>query len=50
MIFGDGSVYEGQFEQDYPNGQGTFQYVNKDRYVGLFVDGRKQGRGTYYFS
>jgi len=30
----DGSVYIGEFEDNVPQGRGTFEYVNKDKYEG----------------
>jgi hypothetical protein len=50
LIFGDGSVYAGQFVSHLPQGEGNFEYVNKDKYVGEFHEGRKHGKGIYYFS
>ena len=41
MVFGDGSVYSGQFEADLPSGEGTLEYRNKDIYRGGFREGRK---------
>lgn len=32
------------------NGIGNLEYANKDRYVGEFADGRKQGKGKYFFA
>jgi hypothetical protein len=50
MIYGDGSTYSGEFVYDVPHGEGHFEFVNKDKYVGNFQEGKKEGRGTYYFS
>lgn len=32
------------------NGLGTLEYANKDQYIGWFVDGRKHGKGKYFFA
>jgi hypothetical protein len=32
------------------NGVGNLVYTNKDKYIGEFVDGRKHGKGKYYFA
>ena len=32
LVFPDGSAYSGQFQKDLPNGTGTFEYLNKDKY------------------
>jgi len=50
MIFGDGSVYAGRLLNDLPHGEGDFEYVNKDKYIGQFYEGKKDGDGSYYFS
>lgn len=50
MIYGDGSVYSGEFYDDIPHGSGQIEYVNKDTYKGEFKEGKRDGRGVYYFS
>jgi len=50
MLLGDGNSYSGQFLDGQPHGEGTFEYVNKDRYTGNFIRGVKEGHGMYYFS
>ena len=50
MIYGDGSVYQGRFINNLPEGLGYLEYVNKDKYKGQFKQGRKDGKGTYCFS
>lgn len=32
------------------NGKGTFEYLNKDRYIGEFKDGLPNGEGLLIFS
>lgn len=51
--YADGAVYEGEWKNDKYNGQGT-QYLggsevgpDVDFYVGEFVDGYREGHGTY---
>lgn len=29
---------------------GDFEFTNKDKYIGTFENGRKEGKGNYYFS
>ena len=40
-------IYDGEYEDDLPNGQGIMKYANGKQYAGVFVDGEMQGRGTY---
>ena len=34
IVYGDGSVYAGEFLNELPHGVGDFEYVNKDKYIG----------------
>ena len=43
-------VYEGQYLNGEPNGQGTYTYTYGGKYVGEFKDGKKHGQGTYTFA
>ena len=40
-------VYEGQYLNGEPNGQGTYTYTYGGKYVGEFKDGKKHGQGTW---
>jgi len=42
-------IYEGEIENDRPNGKGTLIYRNGTRYVGEYTDGAWNGMGTFYF-
>jgi hypothetical protein len=42
----DGSVYDGEWRDDQPNGQGTLTYLNGQKYVGQWKDDQRCGRGT----
>mmetsp|Transcript_24448 Transcript_24448/g.30429 ORF Transcript_24448/g.30429 Transcript_24448/m.30429 type:complete len:88 (-) Transcript_24448:355-618(-) len=49
MVYLDGSVYEGTWENDRKNLSGRMQYAESgDVYVGEFIDGKRSGRGRYY--
>ena len=45
----EGGKYEGEIENDRPNGKGTLIYRNGTRYVGEYTDGAWNGMGTFYF-
>eukprot|EP00762_Andalucia_godoyi_P001197 ANDGO_02019.mRNA.1 Phosphatidylinositol 4-phosphate 5-kinase 6 len=50
MLYQDGSVYSGPWDNDLPHGdQGMFTFANGDVYVGSFARGLKHGNGTYRF-
>ena len=42
-----GDVFEGEWRNGYPNGQGTFIATNGGKYVGEYKDGQPNGQGTY---
>jgi hypothetical protein len=48
--FGDGTIYYGDWKNDFMDGSGTAWYYNGDCYVGGWKNGEKHGTGTYYFS
>lgn len=51
VSFGDLVIYDGQMEKGLPNGEGTLLYPNTgERYVGHFVDYRRDGFGKLYTS
>ena len=49
MVYFDGSIYEGYWEQGNKNGQGRHVYENGDIYVGEYNDGKRSGRGRMYY-
>lgn len=49
FTFPDGKVYEGDFENDLPNGAGCMTFPNGDTYNGHWKDGKMEGHGTYRF-
>ncbi len=54
LVFKDGSEYEGRFENDLPvyTGFGTYTFPkedSRDYYKGLWMDGKKSGRGKLAF-
>lgn len=46
---GDGGKYEGQIENEKPNGRGSLIYRNGTRYEGEFKQGRWNGKGAFSF-
>ena len=42
-----GKIYEGQFQNNKPHGEGTMIYPNGFKYEGQFKDGKKHGVGIY---
>jgi hypothetical protein len=49
MLFPDGSVYDGQWENDKMHGRGIFISSNRDKYEGTFVYGLKEGHGIMQY-
>ena len=47
--FHDGSIYEGTFRNNLPDGFGKMIYGNGDVYEGEFVRGHKDGKGIYRY-
>jgi hypothetical protein len=45
-----GDVYEGEFRNGIPNGQGTYTSTNGSRYVGGWKDGANDGQGTIIYA
>ena len=51
MIYFDGSVYEGSWEQGNKYGQGrNVDGLTGDIYIGEFSDGKRSGRGRMYYA
>jgi hypothetical protein len=43
-------TYQGEFINGMPDGQGTYIWQNKDRYIGKFKEGKASGRGVMRYS
>ena len=43
-------TYEGAFEKGYPQGKGTYTWMNGDYYEGYFEKGERQGAGKMVFA
>jgi DNA helicase-4 len=43
----NGAIYDGEWRNNKPHGQGTFTYPNGSKYVGEFKDGKFNGQGTF---
>ena len=51
FIYKDGKYYIGDMKNGLPNGKGTKFYKDGNvRYNGEFIDGKKEGHGTNYYS
>ena len=46
----DGAVYEGDFEDGQPAGDGQVRYANGDVYEGGWFESAPDGKGTYHFA
>ncbi|PKX99488.1 histone H3 K4-specific methyltransferase SET7/9 N-terminal domain-containing protein [Aspergillus novofumigatus IBT 16806] len=40
-------IYDGEWRHDAPNGRGEKQWKNKGIYIGSFVNGKRDGAGSY---
>lgn len=49
IFYPNGEFYEGEMSNSSYNGKGKFISVDKDEYIGEFVDGEKDGEGTITF-
>lgn len=48
--YSNGDVYQGQWRNNRPHGEGRYTTLRGDEYVGHFHNGRFQGQGSYRFS
>ncbi len=48
MVFFNGDIYEGFWENDKKNGKGRMIYINSGTYVGDFIEDKRNGKGRYY--
>ena len=42
-------IYDGNFENGFPEGEGKCYYENEDYYIGLFSKGIRHGKGIIYY-
>ena len=49
-VYNDGSVYDGEFWDGYPEGQGKCQYASGDKYIGGWHNHSPHGTGIMYFA
>lgn len=50
MLYFNGDLYEGRWENDKRNGKGRFEYGLQGSfavYIGDFIDDRRNGKGRY---
>jgi clan AA aspartic protease (TIGR02281 family) len=45
----NGNRYEGEFQNNMPNGRGIFNWAEGGRYEGGYVDGLRHGQGVRYY-
>ena len=43
-------TYEGEFKKGYPDGKGTYTWINGDYFVGEFVKGEREGEGKMVYA
>ena len=43
-------IYEGEFKNNLPHGQGVYTWPDNKRYVGEFKHGKRHGFGTFYIN
>lgn len=48
--YSNGCKYEGNFDNGFRNGKGTFYWNDSEKYVGEFKNGKINGYGTKYYS
>ena len=47
MLYYDGRIYEGEWQNDFKFGKGYELYPNGNRYEGYFMNGQPRGTGTF---
>ena len=47
VVFKNGSVFQGEWQQNMANGFGSLKFPNGDSYEGDYKLGMKQGSGIY---
>ena len=48
--YNDGSYYIGDIYNGYPNGYGTYYFINGDIYEGDFLNGKFHGSGIFTYA
>ena len=43
-------TYEGEFKKGYPDGKGTYTWINGDYFEGTFIKGRREGEGKMVYA
>ena len=43
-------IYQGEWKNNLPHGQGTYIWNEGKRYIGDFLYGKKHGKGTFYLN
>jgi len=46
MTWPDGDRYEGSFKNDNFHGHGSYEYADGSKFIGEFVDGKREGKGV----
>ena len=50
MAYGNGDIYEGDWDEDKRSGKGSLHYANGDYYEGEFMDDMRHGGGKMFYS
>jgi len=50
MIYADGDIYEGAWQNDLKHGYGILEKKTGDKYYGYWINGFKEGQGYYYYN
>jgi hypothetical protein len=50
MIYNNGDIYEGQWNDGKRNGYGVLTKRNGDHFEGHWVNDLREGQGSYYYS
>ena len=50
MYYPDGSIFDGNWEDNDKSGYGTYTYPNGDVYEGSWKDDQKHGVGSYTYT
>jgi hypothetical protein len=49
MIYANGDIYEGSWQNDLKHGYGILEKKNDDKYYGYWNNGLKEGQGYFYY-
>ena len=50
MKYNNGDIYEGEWKEDKPDGEGKYFFKNKSSYKGNFREGLREGKGTMKYN